>query len=291
MKPLPYFDNYINSVTANRTRLQRVFFTLALISLLFNYRFHLLLHQIGSNPLLYQEIDPVYWLFMLLQLPQIIIGPFAVAFDIALLVSCCCCIIWPRKALFPLLFFILHFIYFILYNMLSGHHYISIGLLLMSVPFVMSNAQKFAFFFLFIRFAFCFGMFTAALWKIGRGALFYTHQLYALYAQTFIEELALDKGNFRFMLVRWQLQHPWLTHAAWVFMILLELLFILGFLSFKWDKLLLVCYLLFYVGGWLLLNIYNYDNLLFLLTLTPVLYAATSPQLLLKRKQTFAPPM
>jgi hypothetical protein len=53
-------------------------------------------------------------------------------------------------------------------------------------------------------------------------------------------------------------------------LIIIEGMFLAGFITFRWDKQLLMAYLLFFVGGWLIFNIYNFENLLFLLTLKPV---------------------
>ncbi|MHA4847657.1 hypothetical protein ACX0G7_26055, partial [Flavitalea antarctica] len=61
------------------------------------------------------------------------------------------------------------------------------------------------------------------------------------------------------------------AHSIWIVLILIEAVFILGFISLRWDKLLMISYLLFFVGGWLIFQIYNVENLIFLLTLTPAL--------------------
>ncbi|MBA4168701.1 MAG: hypothetical protein H0X41_14340 [Chitinophagaceae bacterium] len=50
--------------------------------------------------------------------------------------------------------------------------------------------------------------------------------------------------------VRWLLRHRSVSHSIWCTLILLEVVFAAGFLTFKWDRMLLVCYLLFLpVGG------------------------------------------
>ncbi len=264
-------SDYYSAAAYNRMQLQRVFFSLALISLGLDFYYHIFISQIGPNPILYQEIDPVYFLFMYLGIPQLVTGKAAVIFDTALVLSCIACIIWPGKKRFPLLFFILHFIYFIIYNMLAGHHYISIGLLVMSFPFIFYNRERFTAVFLLCRFIFCFMMFSAACWKIARGNLWHTGQVNMLLISTYTTELFTGKPAWVADTVKWLIGHRGVSHAIWCILIALETVFVAGFISFRWDKLLLISYLLFFAGGWIIFNIYNYDNLLFLLTLTPVL--------------------
>lgn len=267
------FNGYIAMAGSNRIVLQRLFFSLALGSLLLNYNYHITLHQIGRNPILYQEIDPAYWLFMLLNLPDIISGRFSVVFDLLLVLSCCGSLLWPKQNGFAIAFFVLHFVYFILYNMMSGHHYVNVGLLFMSFPFIFSSDRNVAFAFLFMRFLFCFIMFTAALWKIGRGNLFHTEHLFALFMPDYVENEVSGNTSLRMLMVAWLLHHRYLVHTIWLFLILLETIFVAGFVTFKYDRFLLGSYLLFFIGGWLLFDIYNYENLLFLITLAPALQA------------------
>ena len=159
--------------------------------------------------------------------------------------------------------------------MRAGHHYTNIGLLFMSFPFVFASNKNFSFAFTFIRFAFCFMMFTAALWKIGRGNLWHTEQLYALLLTDYLKYAVAHTSMARAAALAWLLHYKLLNHLIWELLIFLEALFILGFLSLKYDRILLVSYLLFFIGGWALMDIYDYENLFFLLTLAPVLKGIT----------------
>lgn len=273
MNPSLPFNVYLDTIAQQRALLQRIFFILALVGLLLNYRYHLSLFQIGANPLLYQEVDPTYWLFMSLKLPQLITVRFPLLFDGLLLLACVCSILWPRQNRSAIAFFALHFIYFVLYNMLAGHHYINTGLLFMSFPFVFSSGRSVAFAFAFVRLIFCFMMATAALWKIGRGTLFHTEQVAALLLPGHIAYSVSGSGSLRAIATAWLLQHPPMAHLAWVVLIFLEAVFAVGFFTLRYDRLLLLSYLLFVAGGWALFDIYNYENLLFLLALAPVVKA------------------
>ncbi len=272
MNSLLSFDNYFEVLYNDRARIQRVFFILALIGLTLNFRNNMTILQLGENPLLYQDVDPVYWLFMILDVPKIIGAQFPLAYEIVLVSSCVVSFIWPKQNISCIIFFIGYFIYFILFNMMAGHHYHMVGLTFMGFPFVFRSDKKFAYTFTFLRFVFCFVMFSAAAWKIYRGNLTHTDQLFSFMLTYHAENLLAGNASLQASIVAWLLPHKSLLHFLWVFMIALQAFYIVGLFTAKYDKWLLVNYILFFVGGWILLNIYIYDNLLFLLTLTPVLY-------------------
>lgn len=245
---------------------------MALISLTLNFKYDILLHQIGRNPILYQEIDPAYWLFMFLDLPDFFTGQMALLLDIILIISSISGIIWNNKTILAWVFFIAHFIYFILYNMMAGHHYINIGLLIISFPFIFCNKKSFAYAFVFCRFIFCFMMMSAALWKITRGGPFYQDQLYNLLQYHNVQYLIDPVSSLKTETLQFLINNKLISHFLWILIILLEFIFFLGFINFRNDKTLLFAYLLFFGGGWFLMGIYNFENLVFLLTLYPSVY-------------------
>ena len=265
------FSDYSYFVSTNRFSLQRIFYSLALFCLVLNFCYHILISQVGPNPLLKQDVDPVYLMFMIAGIPQFISGWPAPYFDALLILSCLASIIWPRQKSFPSLFFVLYFIYFIVYNMLAGHHYTNIGLLIMTFPFIFSGNARFVTAFAFCRFILCFMMVSAACWKIARGNLWHVDQTNMLLIATHLEALVSNKNSLEINIIKWLISHKYPAHALWVFLILIEGIFIMGFINFRWDKLLLLAYLLFFIGGYGIFYIYNFENLLFLLTLTPVL--------------------
>lgn len=269
MKQLNYSD-YGLTVSANRVFLQRILYSLAIVSFLLSFHFNILVSQIGHNPLPDQDADPVYLLLMITGLAEFVSGTGAAYIEILMLVCCIGSVIWPVKRFFPTVFLILYFLYFITYNMVAGHHYTNVGLLVMAVPFVFASS-RFVAVFTFCRFFFCFMMVTAACWKIARGNLWHPDQTGMLLINTSLQSLISGDPNWHTEMVRWLVNHKAVAHLIWVFLIFIESLFLFGFISLKWDRSLFIAYILFFTGGWFLFNIYNFENLLFLLTLTPVL--------------------
>jgi hypothetical protein len=265
-----HFKEYIQLVERNHLSLQRTFFLFTLLFFVVNYFSHGFIHQIGNNPLVYQEIDPTYWAFMILKVHNLAKGAGAIILDSVLIISALASFLFPKQALACLVFFISYFIYFVLYNLLSGHHYIHIGILFLSFPFVFSSKQKFSAAFTFCRFLFCQALLFAAFWKIMRGNLWHTDQVPALLIDQF-KSSAFTNQSFRFQIIRYCIQHPYVGHLLWIGVILLESVFLIGFFTWKKDNWLLISYLLFVIGGWFFFGVYILENLILLLTLGPVL--------------------
>jgi len=255
--------------------LRRAFFSLAFLIWIWYYTTNSLLHQVGHNPLEFQDIDPTYWILMWLNLPGLLNGSGAYIIDGLLLVSCLGSIFYVKQQFTTRLFFCCSFLYFVYYNLWSGHHHINTGLFLMSFPFIFSNHFRFKYSFVFCRLLFCSMLVIAALWKIARGSLWHIDQGSALLLLQFKNQL-FEIASFRTQTLLLVVQHPLLGYALWTGMIVLELVFIIGLITWKKDMLLLGAYLLFFVGGWFLFDLYFIENLLFLLTLTPLLHLLPS---------------
>lgn len=266
-------NTYLATAAANRNTLQPVLFGGILLILAYNFYAKLFVSQLGLNPILYQEIDPAYWLTMLLRIPQLIAGNkmVAVCFDTLLVLTAIISFLRPQQAKSVVVFYVLYALYYLLFNIITGHHYAFIGVLVTAVPFIVTNKRKFAFLLAASRYYFAFAFASAAIWKIVRGNVFYKGQLQGVlqaqnvYAslqeqQTFIQQLQLYiAGNTQMAVI------------LWVLMVLIELVFIIAFFTYKYDGFLVIAYLLFAIGGYFLTGIFIIENALLLLTLFPVL--------------------
>ncbi|ANE50969.1 hypothetical protein [Flavisolibacter tropicus] len=279
MKSSILFKEYTRLVSNNRWSLQQIVFLGTLISLVINYLSSGMVHQISGNPLVDQEIDPTYWLAMILRLPAIFRGTLAIVLDSILFLSCLASLFIPNQTYSTRIFFIAHFLFFILYNLYSGHHYINIGILIMSFPFVFKTNERFTAGFTFCRFLFCFMLFSAALWKIWRGNLTHFDQGSTLLLLQF-KSLLFQESSFQYKTILFFAQNRMMGQLLWLGMIGIELLFFWGFITYKKDNWLLIGHLLFFAGGWFFFDLYFYENLLFLITLYPVLKGINN----LKRK-------
>lgn len=257
----------------SRSVLQRVFFCCVLMIFVYNYSAHLFISQIGLNPILYQEIDPSYWLLMILHIPQFIVGNkvAAITFDLVLFISAMLSVIKPSQIWSVRVFYVFYFIYFMLFNLLVGHHYANVGILVLGFPFMFKYNSKFALVLACSRYYFLFILASAAFWKIWRGSLFHTDQLISILqgknSMTVITSDHSLLSQFFFFIGT----HQGLAIAIWILMGVIELSFLIGFFTYRFDAMLMTSYLLFVAGGFLIVGIFNMENLLMLITLFPVI--------------------
>ena len=241
--------------------------------LIYNYSASLLVSQIGLTPILYQEIDPSYWLLMILRIPQIIAGNkiIAILFDVVLLLSAGISFIKPSQVWSVRVFYAFYFLYFMLFNLLVGHHYANVGILVVGFPFMFKYNSKFALLLACSRYYFLFVFTSAALWKIWRGSLFHTGQLISiLQGKNSMSVINSDSSPIA-QIVFFTGTHQGLALAIWILLGVLELSFLIGFFSYRYDGVLMINYLLFVAGGFLFVGIFNIENLLLLITLFPVI--------------------
>lgn len=255
-------------IVENRSVIQRFFFAIFFLILLYKLYAALLISQVGMNPIVYQEIDVTYWMFMIAGIPDIMNGPVAIIFDILLLCSCLASCIFPTQRITAIVFFCFYFIYFILFNMTAGHHYANVAIIIISFAFIFKD-KLFGFSLQFSRFAFLFVMCSAAIWKIARGNFFYPHQLEMIMLSHNLDTIVTVDKTIRYQIVKWFIQNPFWSHTAWITMIIMELSFIIGFFTMRMDKLLLIIYILFAIAGFLLTGIFALENILFLFILHP----------------------
>ncbi len=272
MKRYSALTDYLDIVAHNRSLLQRVFFAGVLFIFICNYFAGLFISQIGSNPVLYQEIDPAYWLLMLLRVPRFIAGNKLVAFcfDGLLVLSALVSFIKPSQAGSVRVFWGVYFFYFMIFNLLSGHHYANTGIMALAFPFMFKRGTFFPLLYAAARYYFLFIFSSAALWKIGRGSLFHREELMSILQGKNAMTLINHRSSFTDQIAFYIGTHPEIAVAAWVILGILELSFIIGFFSFRYDHIPFISYLLFATGGYLIVGIFNIENILLLMTLFPV---------------------
>lgn len=226
--------------------------------------------QIYAGPLFQQDLDPTYWLFRLLNLTILFQPPYTFILDGLLTSSCLLSVFFPYSSLYPKIFSIAFFIFYVLTNGFVGFHYAFYGVLFVPLPFLFSNSGRFAHFFFYIRFVFSFIYSTAGLWKVFRGNLTYIEQTRTILTNYNLTTLLNPDHSLRTQLLQWLVAHPVPAHSLWIIMTGLELVFLLGFITLRFDKWIGIAYL-FALGGWYLFDVWNYENLFFLITLFPAL--------------------
>jgi hypothetical protein len=243
-----------------RKFIARIAFTGVLASLLYSFFAHTLLHQLQSPVLKYPYVDLTYWAFHWLGVPEFITAHYwvAVLFD-TLLAGSCVMAMWKQR-FWALLFAVLYFIYFIVFNTYGAHHTNhKIGMLLIAVPFIVRDIVSFNLLWEGLRYFLLFSYSSSFLWKLFRMSWWHPDQGLLIMRKNFLHDV---DG-----LHTWLLSHPQLVNVFFSAGFLLEGLFIAGFFTKRFDKGLLIVSILLVIGFWLMADAHFFELLILSLTL------------------------
>lgn len=236
-----------------RILLCRVVFSFIFLFLVYAFISNTAFHQLRSPVLKYPYVDPLYWLMHWLQIPDIIVSNNSVAwiFDVLLFASCLLCIVFPLQRIFIVVFLISYFIYFITYNSYGAHHtHGEVGILLAPVPFLFRKELTFSFLLEGLRYYILFIFSSAFLWKLFRLSFLQDDHGVWIVKNNLASYLYFHPGTFFGNCYRWMLQHPSFTNTMYIAGIIAEALFIVGFFTRRYDKYLLVLFILLVTGFW-----------------------------------------
>ena len=227
----------------------------------------LFLHQFNNPVLIYPHIDNTYWAFHLLQIPQFIVSNtyITIAFDLILISTSFALIFLFKNRLLTRLFAIWFFIYFICVNSFSGHHsHMLVGILLSNLIFCFNDSNLQVKLIKWMRYYLLFIMSSAAIWKIWRGSVFDINHFSNLLYNQHIYEIYENKNGILMQLIQYLITHKNFAHILYILATGLELIFIIGFFTRKFDKILIALFIVFFVMNYFLMGL-NFVELSILL--------------------------
>jgi hypothetical protein len=228
-----------------------------------------MLAQLQQPVFIFNQTEWVYKFYLASGVPQFITGNSFVSslFDISLLVFTIGLLL-SKQRLFAVLFTLVAFNYFIIYNLVTGHHYHGfVGVILMSIPFWFKSEQRFNFSWEAARYYLLYIFASAALWKILRGSAFYHDQLSNILKQQQINLLLQNPGNYKAHIAQYLIAHTGVSHILMLANVLLQLSFAIGFFTRKYDMVLFVLAIVFVVCNFLVMGILSMELLILNLTL------------------------
>jgi hypothetical protein len=162
-------------------------------------------------------------------------------------------------------------------NSIEAH----IAWLLFPVAFIVSNAKTFRLLVEGLRYFFLFFVASAGIWKIVNGGLFNPAQMSGVLLFQHADLLSNSPGYWQTAMISWLIGHPHAGYTLYVVATVIELSFVAGFVTKKYDHLLVVLFILFLVFDQLVMRIPYYEVVPFLITLRivaidrfPLSYAA-----------------
>lgn len=254
----------------DRDQLCRIVFLFVFGSLLYSYYSHTMLHQLQQPALIYPYVDLTYWLLHLLAVPEWITGNTIVArlLDHLLLVSALLGILLPAKRLNMVLFLLLYFLYFIIYNTYGMHHTSNkVGILVIAIPFLVKDIRSFNLLWQALRYFLLFVFSCAFLWKFLRWSWLQPDQGLLIMKKNLADYLYFNPETWLAYLSRWFLQHPTLVNGLFIAGVVLEGVFIIGFFTRKYDHWLLLMGILLLLGFWFMAHAVFFEMLILFLPL------------------------
>lgn len=129
----------------------------------------------------------------------------------------------------------------------------------MLVPFIFygRSVKNFYFSIQIIRLLFTLFFFSAALWKLRTAAVFNIEEMSAILFRQHASYLAIGNNDWYSQLIRYLINNEVLSYCFYLFAVIAEFVFIAAFFTRKFDRYLIVSFLLFAIFDYLLMNI-NY---------------------------------
>ncbi len=131
------------------------------------------------------------------------------------------------------------------------------GWILLPWILVPSSAKGFYFMMHAMRYIFLIFFFSAGLWKIRTGALFHSGQMSAILVHQHAVYLADAPGNWFSRIIQYLIMHKNISYLLYLLVTLLELVFVAGFFTKKYDRWLAGFFVLFVLFDFVLMRI-NY---------------------------------
>ena len=139
--------------------------------------------------------------------------------------------------------------------------------LLFPVIFLAANPKTFRLLAEGLRYFFLFIMVSAGVWKIVTGAVFNEQQMSGVLLYQHAELLATSPGYWQTNLVEWIIANENVGFVLFLLATGLELTFLAGFFTKKYDHLLIILFIIFLVFDHLVMRIPYYDLMPYLILL------------------------
>jgi hypothetical protein len=239
---------------------------------------YLFFYRLISNSMMTQMDHPVFlfgdteWFYQLLiasHIPQFITSNSlsAALFDISLLVFSVLFLL-TFKRIYAILFTVSVVLYFCTYNIITGHHYHGMaGMIVISLAFWLKEEERFKLAWEAARYYFLYIFASAALWKILRGSAFYQDQLSNILKSQQLNLLLQNPNTLKAHVVQYLIANPGVSHMVLLVNVLVQLSFIAGFFTKKYDRVLLALAIIFCIANYFVMSIISAELLILGLTL------------------------
>lgn len=148
-------------------------------------------------------------------------------------------------------------------NSIEGH----VGWLLFPIIFMFNNPPSFKLLLEGLRYFFLYLVLSAGVWKFAQGGIFNTHQMSGILLMQHTSLLTNSAGYWQSKMILYIIETPLLGYSLYAASALLELIFVIGFFTKKYDRWLVSGFLLFLFMDYWIMRIPYFELLPLLLTM------------------------
>lgn len=216
----------------------------------------------GSN-------DFLYGLFYSTGFPRLLLANnwLASLFDLLLFLLPVLIVATSNRALLMLLSLWL-VIYILTFNWVTHHNYHGlVGAVVITLPFWSKKEERFNFLWDAARYYWLYVFVSAALWKILRGSAFHNNQLSNILMAQQLDYLLQHPDTWRAHVLQYLIANPSVSHIILLVNVLLQLSFLLGFFTRRFDYWLIALSVVFVAANFFVMNIVSAELLVLNLTL------------------------
>ena len=230
---------------------------LVAVDLFYLFYSGLSIHQLFDSPFHYKGLDPTFWLLEGSGLVNLICSnsQSAYLFEGMLFLCLCLSIFFIKQRIWVILFGLFLLVYQIVFNYKLGYHTHHLyGLQFALFPFYF-KADNRAIAFNFSRFMLCLTYFMAGLFKLIGAAYMHADNLSNTLQSQHAAYWYFYPNGSRISWLQFLMAHPYISNGLFVMAVVMQLAFVIGFFTKRWDRLLMVCLCLFHLMDWALMNL------------------------------------
>lgn len=265
----------IANLIPDRHRFARLYYGLVLIYLANRYFNHMLLSQLYQPELTYMGTDLTYIFFSWSGITQFFTGKFwaALGLDLLLAGSALASFIFTRQKISSWVFTVALFIYIVAgYSVLCFHKHNLTGLWFASLMFLAVGETAFSLLFELVRMYAVFSYASAGFWKFFRDVWNLPGHFALIVKVDALAYLAQHPDTWLAKVLSWLIIHPAQLDNMMVLSSFIQLSFVIGFFTKRFDKYFLLYALTFHLLSLLLLRAYFFEFAAILITLLPVAF-------------------
>jgi hypothetical protein len=220
-----------------------------------------------TNPMM----NFTYWAFLWSGLNKFLFSQsFILIFiDILLFVSCIAMIAKPRWNYFAILFIAFIWLYQFLYYQILSYQPFGIGLLFAAIPFMFSSEKKYKLSFEACRYFLCGLYFLGGILKLKNGGIFQISHMSDSLKITVTDFMLQNPSSTKAVLISFLIHHEIISWTLYALVTFMELSFLIGFLTKKYDGLLIFLFFTFHLGNTLIMDIPFMNHFIIFIFLFP----------------------